>query len=454
MIASLRARLAACMLCLLLASALPAQAQEQEARVLFDRGNRHLSAAMRLRGARRTQELEQAMEAYAACLRIVRSRNVLFNAAITLGELDRPDESFNYFVEYASMPDLTAEERAEGQRRIEALRPRIAILRIESVPDGAEVRIDRRDLTRRGLTPLELAVPAGEHRVLLSREGFEDAQAPATARAGASELVRVELSPMPVPVQVIASDRGTLTLDGERIESGRSIPVRPGQHVLRLEIEGAPVVERRFEVRAGSEAMVLELAAPILQGTHLSVLADSESAVVFVDGVEVGRGRSVLAPIAPGDHQVRVEATGHHTLEQQVRLLPERTLRMDVDLGVVPDATGVNLARGLLGGGAAVGLAIASLFGARALQLHDQWQRDLAANDRNPTSQGAAALERLAAELRDASAITDVAFVVAAALGTAAIVSLLVDPGSPEESRAQIALGLGPGSLALRVGMP
>src|SRR5688572_27505498 len=108
-----------------------------EAAALFDRGNDHLRAAMRLRGDRRTREIEAALDDYFASLRIVRSRNVVFNAAIALEMLERNEEAFNYFVEYARAPGLPEDDRADAMRRVDALRTRVAVVRIESEPASA-----------------------------------------------------------------------------------------------------------------------------------------------------------------------------------------------------------------------------------------------------------------------------------------------------------------------------
>src|SRR5688572_21342467 len=110
-----------------------------EARVFFERGNEHLQRASSLRGSRRTRELQQAMSEYVNSLRIVRTKNCVFNAGVALEMLGRLEEAYDYFAEYVTMPGITPEENTEGINRRDALRPRVAVLRITSVPAGAEV---------------------------------------------------------------------------------------------------------------------------------------------------------------------------------------------------------------------------------------------------------------------------------------------------------------------------
>ncbi len=120
MIASLRARARATALasllgsgllgsallgCTLLGAALlwatPATAQQEEAALLFERGNQHLARGLRTHGRTRSRELNEALDAYLGVLRLgARTRNVVFNVALALAELGRDDEAFNYFSEY------------------------------------------------------------------------------------------------------------------------------------------------------------------------------------------------------------------------------------------------------------------------------------------------------------------------------------------------------------------
>src|SRR5688572_25834593 len=128
---------AAALSLLLLAPALARADANSEARVFFERGNEHLQRATNLRGSRRTRELQQALAEYVSSLRIVRTKNAVFNAGATLEMLERLEEAFDYFAEYVNMPGITDQERTEGLARRDALRPRVAVLRITSAPVGA-----------------------------------------------------------------------------------------------------------------------------------------------------------------------------------------------------------------------------------------------------------------------------------------------------------------------------
>ncbi len=430
----------------------PLAAQEGEARLLFERGNQHLAAGMRARGRRRTRELEQALDAYVGVLRLGgRTRNVVFNLALTLQELGREREAFNYYAEYLSSFDLSAEDRAEGERRLEAIRPRVAVLEIATEPAGAAVRIDRRDLPTRGETPLTLAVEPGEHTVILQRAGFEEATAPATATVGQSARVQVALVGRPVAVQFLAPAGGALTLDGAPVPSGQAIGVRPGRHTVRLTVAGAPPVERSFEVQPGAEPMVLELQAAAGAQTRVA-LAISEEAEVRLDGVLAGHGRAVELPIAPGDHVVHVSAPGFHPATHRFQAAPDERLALSVDLGAEPDRTGLDVARAIVGPLAAVGLAASGVLGLYTLLAHGDYTTAL--DNFRFSRPGAPTQEELDAQadsLETVLLVDDVVLGATAALGVTALVLLFVDAGGGEPSTVDVALGASPAGASLSV---
>lgn len=171
-----------------------------EARVYFEEGNRLYAEASRASDPERTALLRQALGAYVDSLQIVRSRNALFNAATVLGELGRHEEAFNYFGEYLAVEGLSPEDRAEAERRRDALRPEVGVLRVTTTPEGALVWIDRKDLAPRGRSPIELALPEGEHRLFVEKEGHVPTERQVTVSRGETIDVELALPPQPAPV--------------------------------------------------------------------------------------------------------------------------------------------------------------------------------------------------------------------------------------------------------------
>jgi len=179
-------------------SAAQGTSENAEARVYFQEGNRLYEQASGARGTQRTTLLQRSLEAYVDSLRIVRSRNALFNAAIVLGELGRNDESFNYFGEYLRIEELPAADREDATRRRDALRSGVAVLQVTTEPEGALLWVDRKDLAPRGETPIELALPPGEHRTFVEKDGYTSVERTQNAVRGQTVVLELSLAPIPV----------------------------------------------------------------------------------------------------------------------------------------------------------------------------------------------------------------------------------------------------------------
>jgi hypothetical protein len=409
-----------------------------EASAAFASGNEHFQRAQRLHGDRRTQELTAALTDYFASLRIVRSRNVLYNAAIVLEQLERWDECFNYWTEYLGVTGLSDTEQADGTTHREAVRTHVGVMRVDSLPIGADVWIDRRDLASRGHTPLQIAVPAGEHHLYLSIAGYRDTEMSATVVVGELASVHVQLPPLPVSLQVLAPDDGALTLDGEAMRAGVATDVAPGPHVLHLEVEHAEPVERRIEVVAGGAPMVIDLAsavhrvAPVATSIPLGIRSDV-AAHVMVDGVELGEGSSVIVPVTGGMHELRLVAPGHEVLTVRQAFVEGTTPRLDAHLARRED-TGVLVARAVLGVAALGGIAT-------SIGLLVDAQNNWSAFNANPTPEAASTNN-------DAQLRADVGCSLTALAGVAALAMLFVDAGGGQ-SEARFSIAPSPTGLSL-----
>jgi hypothetical protein len=172
--------------------------ENAEARVYFQEGNRLYEQASGARGTQRTTLLQRSLEAYVDSLRIVRSRNALFNAAIVLGELGRNDESFNYFGEYLRIEELPTADRGDAMRRRDALRSEVAVLRVTTEPAGALLWVDRKDLAPRGETPIELALPPGKHRTFIEKDGYTSVEQTQETMRGETMVMKLALLPLPI----------------------------------------------------------------------------------------------------------------------------------------------------------------------------------------------------------------------------------------------------------------
>jgi hypothetical protein len=156
----------------------------EEADLLFRRGV----------AAYRDRRIEDALIDLLASNRLVPNRNAMFNAARCYEQLGNPAAAWKWYTAYAAAEtDPTA--RAEAEAALARLAPTVARIEVTSVPPGATVYVDRRDLGIRGVTPVTLALPEGEHQLLFSLEGHADAVTVGTTRVGTSTQTSVRLVP-------------------------------------------------------------------------------------------------------------------------------------------------------------------------------------------------------------------------------------------------------------------
>jgi hypothetical protein len=392
-----------------------------EAAALFEQGNGHFQAGMRARGARRTRELDAALDDYFASLRLVRSRNVLYNAALVLEQLARWDDAFNYWTEYLAVPGLSAAELADGNTHRDALRPRVAVATITSTPSGAEVWIDRRDLAARGHTPLEIALPAGAHTIWLVSRGYADGEGRIEASVGETASLTLTLVAAPVALQVLAPE-GELRLDGVLVDAGASLSVTPGPHVLTLTLEGRAPIERRLEVLAGGALMVIDLTSAVTASprrtepeTILHVEASAPSRVL-VDGLVVASGTRLDVPMTPGEHEITVEPNGAPPWSGRHLFTTEGhpVLRLESH----PTSDALRAVRGIFGVGAILGVLTSGVLSVAAGVANADYQT-------NPT-------RALLSEGDALNLAADSAWIGTAVFGVVAIIALVADDAASD----------------------
>ena len=274
----------------------------------------------------REGRVDEALGEFLASNRLVHNRNVLFNIARSFEQLRRPNEAHRWYTEILAEPELKSDDRAAVESALQRLEPSLALLRVETVPDGATLYIDRRDLGARGQTPLTLALPPGLATAIVELPGFRPAQASADLKVGRTAKVRLQLERI----------LGTLVVEGSpgrfelRLDSADSPPllgesgsarILPGEHQLFLSAPGHASQQLAVRVPPDGEATLrfrlLPLPAP---SGALVVRCNVDGALVRLDGVEVGFTPDVVDGIPVGTHQLEVLADGREPDERTVSL--------------------------------------------------------------------------------------------------------------------------------------
>lgn len=420
-----------------------------EARVFFERGNRLLDRALRARGERRQHFFEQALQAYVESLRIVRSRNALYNAAGVLESLGRAPEAYGFYREFLAVEALSDAERQDALARLEALSEQVLFVELDSTPE-AEVFVDRTDLGARGTSPGHLALAPGSHRLILRAPHHRELVISIDGAGGTTREIDVALEALPcrLEVEVGPSAEGSEvwlesvpensalerseTEDTTRVLLGTTptegpfrTEVSPGAFRIRLVHPDFPPVERRVELHPGEEGRVGIAMAP-------------QGRLVIPDGVEVLLDGQPVAPgpllLAPGAHRIEARAPDRSSLEETIAVAPHETQTLRVTLGEAPRRR-FGALPAILAAGSGVTLAAGAVLGIRAMNVNrdgeSRCRRDPSTCDVN--EQDAA----------DAKLAADVSFGVGAALGVSALFLFLFRDVPGEPSSIEVDAGLG-----------
>ena len=168
-------------------------------------------------------------------------------------------------------------------------------------------------------------------------DAFEryDASAPAELKAKTHRLadVMVEIRAKIVSVEVTGDAGARVLVDGRAQCVLPSAPFRhnPGPVDLNVEAEDrVPFVTRR-ELTPGSTVQIPVVLARVAIEATLTVVVRPQGARVVVDGVPMGLAPAALT-LAPGSHEVTLEASAHEPRKMAIVLGRAESRRIDVDL--------------------------------------------------------------------------------------------------------------------------
>jgi len=324
--------LAALLALCLLAAPRPARAGDlaDEADLHFELGTEHF----------RAHDYKGALEHFLASNRLVPNRNVVANIASTYAALKQYPEAFRYYKQ-ALDGETDPQERAALERALERVLPLVAVLDVRTVPAGATLYIDRKDLGPRGQSPAVLGFTQTRVKVLVELEGYENAE------SGDIDLSLGNTTNLVVPLtRVVGTVKMTGTPEGARVaaegfpELGCALPCElqlpPGLRTLQVHKEGYLPTYRRVEVPVRASVAADVQLAPVTAG--LVVNCDERGATVEVDGHLLGFTPAVL-DVPVGERRVKVSLRGFQSVESKVEVVAGEQARLDVSLPPVEEVS-------------------------------------------------------------------------------------------------------------------
>ncbi|KFE67984.1 TonB-dependent receptor domain-containing protein [Hyalangium minutum] len=281
----------------------------------------------------------EALGSYFASYRLVPNRNVLFNIARCYEAQNRFNEAYRYYNDLLSegLPD---DDSAEVKRSLERLRPKVALIRVATSPEGAEVYIDRTDLGSRGRSPQTLALSPGRHKVMVKKEGYRPAEANVVLTRGRSVTQSFELPLITGTVEVSGTPEDAEVRTAQDGPVVATVPGKlvlpPGQHVLYVRAQGHAPAQLVVEVPAdGTVKVPVALGSQAKPTGRLVVTANRDNAAVRVDGKPVGFTPTVLT-LTEGDHVLEVESLEVRPLRQTVTVVADQEIKVFAELRYSP----------------------------------------------------------------------------------------------------------------------
>ena len=116
----------------------------------------------------------------------------LWNVARSRERMDDAETAAAAIEQYLSRGDLSAQDRAEAERELQALRSRPSVLTVITDPAGALVTVDGRQTT--GPTPVSLDIRPGPHTLVVHRDGYTTESRAIGSRFGRAVILRLDLT--------------------------------------------------------------------------------------------------------------------------------------------------------------------------------------------------------------------------------------------------------------------
>ena len=283
-----------------------------------------------------------ALEHLLASNRLVPNRNVVYNLARTYEQLGKFSQAFRHYSDYRAVEPDTSRQRSADEA-LARIRPRVALVRVETDPPGARVFVDRIDLGSRGESPRLLALEPGSHTLILQSEGFYEARSTnVVASLGRESVLSLHLEPILGSVTLEGKPAGAIVrVDAEDAPVLGALPstlkLSPGPHMLIVSAPGYRTVRQLVQVAAdGSVPAVVEL--PLITGT-LVVDALEKGALIEIDGLAAGFTPAVLTAVPAGIHVLRVSLPGYRQFEHEISLEPDGRVAVTASLRALHEVT-------------------------------------------------------------------------------------------------------------------
>jgi PEGA domain/Tetratricopeptide repeat len=277
----------------------------------------------------------------------------LGNAHLKLGQLEAAKEAFEILLKLEpNHPKKTSVEVLI--RSIEARAE--TKVGVESTPPGAKVFIDSEAAGQRGVTPMQLSLSIGRHKIIVTAEGYDTEVREEVLEVGKPLDIKINMTPKGCELSMSvtnASVSAAASVDSrDAITLPTKLVVRAGEHKVRFIAKGFDAKDEVFRCDGFAAGA---LSPTLLPETGRLTVSDAPGTVVKVDGKVVSISKEDATRgigLAPGRHEISVSSPDEPTRTTIIDVRAGESIALgsteQATRGGFPNRT---LYLGLLGGG-------------------------------------------------------------------------------------------------------
>ena len=216
------------------------------------------------------------------------------------------------------------------------------IVEIETVPEGAIPTVDGKAIPKCTSTPCKVAVEGGEHRLVLSKEHFDDVDTLVSIVSN-DQKIQINMTSnvgkvlfSPVMMEKWSQEHPLSVMIDDEFVKPDSVDLSPGMHSVRVTHPCYDPVEFQVVVQKGKTETFADTLKVGVGGIELEAEKNGEPVVVpvYVDEKEVGRTPysgtvPVCAQISVGEDKqvVPVALKWHEVVRANYALMEPKSLR-------------------------------------------------------------------------------------------------------------------------------
>ncbi len=202
-----------------------------------------------------------------------------------------------------------------------ALKSETGVLRVKSIPPGANVYING---NYSGRTPLDLILPVGNYTITISKSNYMAYTSSISIKGNNTTLIEAQLKPGWGTLKINSTVNGLkVFIDSKYIGDTpvNDYNLSPGLHEISILFENISIYSTNKTIIPG-ETTIVQLKDKDIYGT-LKIISNVNNSVVYIDGTPKGRVPIYNLKVLPGEHLIVVKATGFKSFVKRITVRPK-----------------------------------------------------------------------------------------------------------------------------------